>query len=43
MTDTETDPVLCPECGWSGIQSDLVAVDDTLECPVCAENIELVD
>ncbi|MFB6299094.1 MAG: hypothetical protein ABEH65_02415 [Halobacteriales archaeon] len=40
---TDSDPVLCPECGWSGVRSDLTEIDDEVECPVCAENIELVE
>ncbi|MDY6819904.1 MAG: hypothetical protein SVG88_14685 [Halobacteriales archaeon] len=43
MTDTDSDPVLCPECGWSGRRSALTETDDGVECPICAENIELVE
>jgi len=41
MTDTE--PVLCPECGWTGTVDDLALDDGTRQCPVCAEAIEFIE
>jgi hypothetical protein len=37
------DPVLCPECGWSGDRTDLVETPDVESCPVCDTDIEFVD
>jgi hypothetical protein len=31
------DPVLCPDCGWTGEETDLDAGD----CPVCATDVEV--
>lgn len=33
-------PILCPECGWTGEESDL---NGDRQCPVCAEVIEFVE
>lgn len=35
--------VLCPECGWTGSEDELVREDGDHECPVCAEAIEFVE
>lgn len=34
------DPIMCPECGWTGTEPDL---DAEQSCPVCATNVEFVD
>jgi predicted RNA-binding Zn-ribbon protein involved in translation (DUF1610 family) len=36
---TGRDPVLCPECGWTGQPSDLEAGEGRGACPVCGETI----
>lgn len=33
------EPLLCPECGWSGTETKLEDGD----CPVCAASIEFID
>jgi predicted RNA-binding Zn-ribbon protein involved in translation (DUF1610 family) len=38
-----SDPVLCPECGWTGVEADLERTAAGYECPVCAEVVELID
>jgi len=38
-----TEPVQCPECGWTGQDDDLVLSDGDRECPVCAGVIEFVE
>ncbi|WP_436934394.1 hypothetical protein [Halovenus marina] len=40
---SERDAVLCPDCGWTGADDDLVRTDGEYECPVCAEVIEFVE
>jgi len=35
-----TEPVLCPDCGWTGTKADL---EEGGNCPVCTQNIEFVD
>jgi predicted RNA-binding Zn-ribbon protein involved in translation (DUF1610 family) len=40
---TDSAPVLCPECGWTGQEVDLVFEDGDHQCPVCAEVIEFVE
>lgn len=35
-----SDPILCPECGWTGKRQDL---EDDQQCPVCDEDIEFMD
>jgi uncharacterized protein (DUF983 family) len=36
-----SEPVLCPDCGWTGTTDDF---DDGVDqCPVCETNIEFVD
>jgi hypothetical protein len=38
-----TEPVQCPECGWTGQEDDLARSDGDHECPVCAGVIEFVE
>lgn len=33
-------PIMCPECGWTGSESDLA---EGQQCPVCDANVEFVD
>jgi len=40
---TDSDPILCPECGWTGTADQRVRKDDQLQCPVCAETVEHVE
>lgn len=35
-----SDPFLCPECGWTGARVDTVDFDDAVKCPVCKELVE---
>jgi len=37
------EPVMCPECGWTGTRSDLDRSEDVQQCPVCDTNVEFVD
>jgi hypothetical protein len=39
------DPVLCPDCGWSGRPATLDDADgsDARACPVCSTDVEFVD
>lgn len=37
------DPVLCPDCGWSGSRDDLDASAGVESCPVCDTDVEFVD
>jgi uncharacterized Zn finger protein (UPF0148 family) len=41
MPDPEA--VLCPECGWTGTENDLVREDGERQCPICAGAIEFVE
>lgn len=36
-------PVLCPECGWSGTDAALEQRDDVRACPVCDTDIEIIE
>lgn len=38
-----TDPVLCPECGWSGDRGELVEATDGSACPSCSYLVEILD
>lgn len=38
-----SDPVLCPECGWTGTTDDLETIQGVESCPVCDTDIEFVD
>jgi predicted RNA-binding Zn-ribbon protein involved in translation (DUF1610 family) len=35
-------PVLCPDCGWTGTRSELDEGDEVHNCPVCDTDIEFV-
>ena len=37
--------VLCPDCGWTGEESELVETEemDAPQCPVCSEDVQFVD
>lgn len=37
------DPILCPECGWTGTQADLDSTEEATTCPACDTNIEFVE
>lgn len=37
---TNSDPFLCPSCGWTGTRTEAVDFDDTIECPICAELVK---
>jgi len=39
----ESDPILCPECGWTGTADQRVREDGQLQCPICAETFEYVE
>ena len=39
----DSDPILCPECGWTGTAEQQVRKDDQRQCPVCAETVEYVE
>lgn len=34
---------LCPECGWTGRQSDLDESEGEYACPICDTDIEIVE
>jgi predicted RNA-binding Zn-ribbon protein involved in translation (DUF1610 family) len=36
----DSDPFLCPACGWTGDQAETVEFDHAIECPICAEFVE---
>jgi predicted RNA-binding Zn-ribbon protein involved in translation (DUF1610 family) len=36
---TDSTPVQCPICGWTGSASDLDTSDTEPECPVCGEAV----
>jgi len=38
-----SDPVFCPECGWTSERSALVVDGTAYACPVCAQVVEIVD
>ncbi len=38
-----TEPVMCPECGWTGTERDLDVEAGVKQCPVCDTNVEFVD
>jgi len=33
------EPLLCPDCGWTGTESDT----DDGDCPVCSKTVEFVE
>ncbi len=35
--------VLCPDCGWTGTNSELDENDGVHACPICDTDIEFVD
>jgi hypothetical protein len=37
--------VLCPDCGWTGDESDQIDIagEETPQCPVCSEDVQFVD
>jgi len=37
------EPVMCPECGWTGTERDLDVEAGVKKCPVCDTNVEFVD
>ncbi|WP_372909770.1 hypothetical protein [Salinigranum sp.] len=37
------DPVLCPDCGWTGHPTKLDDGGDARSCPLCSTDIEFVD
>ena len=37
------EPVMCPECGWTGTEQDLDATGDVHQCPICDTDVEIVD
>jgi hypothetical protein len=37
------DPVMCPECGWTGTERDLDDPAGVQQCPVCDTNVEFVE
>lgn len=39
---SDSDPILCPDCGWTGVSADLELVDDDYHCPICTRNIEKI-
>jgi hypothetical protein len=41
MADLEA--VLWPECGWTGVEDELVVDGDDCQCPACAQVIEFVE
>jgi len=41
MTDSES--ILCPECGWTGEVSDIDQSRTDVCCPICAEVVAIVD
>ena len=38
----DSDPFLCPACGWTGNRKETVEFDDAVECPICAELVDRV-
>lgn len=36
-------PVMCPECGWTGDKSDLIEDGLDYACPVCSHVLATVD
>ena len=36
------EPVLCPDCGWTGTTDNFEASEDK-RCPLCSTDIEFVD
>ena len=38
-----SDSILCPDCGWTGHQSDMDASAGVHSCPICDTDIEFVD
>jgi endogenous inhibitor of DNA gyrase (YacG/DUF329 family) len=39
----DSDPFLCPACGWTGSREETIEFDDAVECPICAELVEFVE
>ncbi len=37
------EPVMCPECGWTGTQADLNQSESVQQCPVCDTNVEYIE
>jgi len=42
-TTDGTEPTQCPDCGWTGTRSELAVSGGTRSCPVCGDDIEIVD
>lgn len=39
----DSDPFLCPACGWTGSRGETIEFDDAVECPICAELVEFIE
>lgn len=37
------EPVLCPDCGWTGTTEDFEDDPNQPRCPLCATDIEFVE
>ena len=37
-----SEPILCPECGWTGTVEE-AAADGAQRCPICETDIEIVE
>lgn len=35
----DTEPYLCPDCGWTGREDDLDVGNDGRLCPACARSL----
>jgi hypothetical protein len=42
-TTDGTEPTQCPDCGWTGTRSELAVSGGTRSCPVCGDDIGIVD
>lgn len=38
-----SDPVQCSSCGWTGDVEELVGDGAEAECPICSQDIEVVE
>lgn len=43
MDMSTSDPVQCPSCGWTGDVEELVADGEEAECPICSQDIEVME